>query len=71
MDLANYSKSLSQMIVHEVFRDCSMSCLNDQTGVPDKSCVTNCVTKSTQLMSVFDLIVKSEIPRLQELSRIQ
>jgi hypothetical protein len=50
MDLANYSRSLSQMITHEVFRDCSMACLNDQNGVPDKSCVTNCSTKATQLI---------------------
>jgi len=71
MDLANYSRSLSQMITHEVFRECSMSCLNDQSGVPDKSCVTNCTTKSSQLISAFDAVIKSEIPRLQELSRIQ
>ena len=69
MDLANYSRSLSQMITHEVFRDCSMACLADN-GVPDKSCVQNCTTKSSQLMSAFDSIMKSEIPRLQELSRI-
>ena len=70
MDLANYSRSLSQMITHEVFRDCSMACLNDQNGVPDKSCVTNCSTKATQLIQAFDNVIKSEIPRLQELSRI-
>lgn len=53
MDLANYSRSLSQMITHEVFRDCSMACLSDN-GVPDKACVSNCTTKSSQLMSAFD-----------------
>ncbi len=70
MDLANYSRSLSQMITQEVFRDCSMACLSDN-GVPDKTCITNCTTKSSQLLSAFDSIIKSEIPRLQELSRIQ
>ena len=70
MDLANYSRSLSQMITHEIFRDCNISCLNDQTGVPDKSCVQNCATKSAQFLSAFDSVIKSEIPKLQELSRI-
>lgn len=30
MDLSNYSKSLSQMITHEIYRDCSNACFNDQ-----------------------------------------
>jgi len=71
MDLANYSKSLSQMITHELFRDCNMACLNDQTGNPEKSCVENCASKGSQFLSVFDKVMKSEISKLQELSRIQ
>ena len=70
MDLANYSKSLSQMVVHEIYRDCSFACLNDQTDVPDRDCVSNCASKQAQLLSTFDRTIKAEIPKLQELSRI-
>ena len=64
MDLANYSRSLSQMVTHELFRDCNMACLNDQSGNPDKSCVQNCASKGSQYLSAFDRIIKSEIPKL-------
>jgi len=71
MDLANYSRSLSQMIVHDIFRDCNNSCLNDQTGIPEKDCISNCSSKAAQFLAAFDKTIKQEIPKLQEMSRIQ
>lgn len=72
MDLANYSRSLSTMITHEIFRECTMACFNveNASGVPDKTCVDNCASKNVQLLTAFDKVVKTELPRLQELSRI-
>lgn len=68
MDLANYSKSLSQMVVHEIYRDCHQACLTD--GGAEALCVKNCSSKHAQLLSKFDRLIKEEIPRLQELSRL-
>lgn len=69
MDLANYSRSLSQMLTHEIYRDCHAACLsNEQTN---SECTRNCSSKHAQLLSKFEQTVKLEIPRLQELSRIQ
>ena len=70
MDLANYSRSLSNMINHEVFRDCNASCLNYQTGKPAEECAKNCSAKHAQYMSEFDFTIKAELPKLQEASRI-
>lgn len=68
MDFANYSKSLSQMVVHEIYRDCSFACLTDNGT--DKNCVYNCASRHAQLLSTFDRVAKTEIPKLQELSRL-
>ena len=69
MDLANYSRSLAQMINHEIIRDCNFACLKD-SGIPEKDCVSNCASKGSQLFQAFDVVVKKEIPKLQGLSRI-
>ncbi len=71
MDLANYSRSLSTMLTQEIVRDCNMNCFNQDTGVPDKSCITNCASKQAQLLTAFEKTMKTEMPKLQELSRIQ
>lgn len=72
MDLANYSKSLSHMINHEVFRDCNLLCLNEQTGgVPSRDCIANCAARHSQYLSTYDRVLKSELPKLQEVSRIR
>lgn len=55
MDLANFSKSLSQMVSHEVFRDCSTACFSD-SGIADKDCVKNCSAKHAQFLSVFNTV---------------
>jgi hypothetical protein len=71
MDLANYSRSLSQMVTHEIYRDCSTACDSGNTGVTDQACVKNCSAKHAQFLSTFDRVIHQEIPKLQELSRIQ
>lgn len=68
MDLANFSKSLSQMVSHEVFRDCSNACFSD-SGIADKDCVKNCSSKHAQFLSVFNTVTKAELPNLQSLSQ--
>lgn len=70
MDLANFNTSLSSMIAHDIFRDCSNSCMNDQTGIPEVSCIQNCSKKSGQFLTVFNVALHTQIPVLNELSRI-
>jgi hypothetical protein len=70
MDLANYNSSLSSMIGHEIFKDCNMACFNDQTGIPEKSCTKNCTSKSAQFLKIFNVAMNTQIPVLNELSRI-
>lgn len=73
MDFANYSKSLSQMVSHEVFRDCNNACFNDSGSTfvpPSKDCVTNCASRHAQFISAFDKVAKSEIPRIKELATL-
>ena len=69
MDLANFNTSLSSMIAHDIFRDCNLACLNDQSGIPDKSCIQNCTRKAGQFLAVFNVSVSTTIPILNEMSR--
>ena len=64
MDLSNFTKSLSQMVTHEIYRDCSTACFSDQ-GEPDKTCVKNCSAKHVQFLAAFGSITSQEIPKLQ------
>lgn len=70
MDLANYSKSLSNMVTQEIIRDCNISCFKEESGVPDRDCVNNCVGKSASFLAHFNKVIRTEIPKLQEISRI-
>lgn len=71
MDLENYSRSLSQMVRHEIYRDCNMACSDDTTATPLKECVINCAAKQAKLLTAFDKTIKLELPKLQDISRIQ
>ena len=64
MDQANFNASLSSMITHDILKDCNLACSNDQSGVPDVSCIKNCVNKSGQFLSVFNAAIHTQIPVL-------
>jgi hypothetical protein len=70
MDLANFSKSLSSMLTQEIYRDCNSACTQNDSQ-SDAECAKNCSSKGATLIQKFEQAVKTEIPRLQEVSRIQ
>jgi len=43
MDLANFSRSLSHMVSNELYLDCTLNCIDEKIGGPNKDCVKNCV----------------------------
>ena len=45
MDLAQFSKSLSNEIVSNITLECNRVCLNEETGIPSKECIQNCSYK--------------------------
>ncbi len=71
MDLANFSKRLSGSLTQEIYRDCNMACFQESTYNPDTQCLKNCSSKAAQFLSAFEKITKTEVPKLQESSRIQ
>ena len=70
MDLANFNKSLSQSITHEMMLECNRLCFNEGESIPNVDCIRNCTFKQCQLLKIFNNTIHQEIPRLQELTRI-
>jgi len=70
MDLANMSKSISSMLSQEIIRDCNMACFKEESHQTDKECIKNCSSKGVQLLSAFERVAKTELPKLHEPSRI-
>ena len=59
------------MLQHEIYRDCNNACFNQETGVPEGDCVKNCATKNGKLLVTFVSLIRSEIPKIKEISGLQ
>lgn len=68
MDSAFLSKSMSNMISNEIFRDCNMACFKEESIETDKFCVKNCSSKSVQLLKAFERVTNAELTKIQEAS---
>lgn len=68
MDSAFFSKSMSNMISNEMFRDCNMACFKEDSIETDKVCVKNCSSKSVQLMKAFERVTNTELAKIKSAS---